>query len=267
MRIDLHVHTQENSDGRAPAADMIRAGIEHGLDGIVIADHHHLLTPAEQRSLREQFPGFGVFRGAEVSVGQEHVLVIGGEDEQPPAVTPESVGDLGEHVRATGAFTVLAHPFWRGAPLHFDLDTFCPDAMDVASMNVDTAMFERIVEIARERRMPLVAGSDAHDPREVGMFHLVLDEAVDDEAALAAAVRAGRYCLGTPPALWMARCREVGFNEGLALRVIEEGGTEEDYLERGGHPAFFERFAAGGSHMPRPEFIGLRSADYGIAPV
>ena len=265
MRVDLHVHTQENSDGQAPAADMIRAGIEHGLDGIVIADHHYLLTRREQQALQEQFPGFRVFRGAEVSVGIEHVLVIGGTAEQVRKTTPETVAELGEYALATGAFTVLAHPFWRGE-LHFSLDDFCPDAMDVASMNVDTGKFERIVQIARERHMPLVAGSDAHAPREVGMFHIVLDGDARDEDELAAAVRAGRYCIGAPEALWRARCEEVGFNEGLARQVLAEGGTEEVYLARGGHPAFFKRFAEGGSHMPRPEFLGLRNADYGIRP-
>jgi len=266
MRIDLHVHTQEWSDGKAPAADMIRAGIEHGLDGLVIADHHYLLARAEQRALQAQFPGFTVLRGAEVSVGTDHVLVIGGSAEEVPKVRPETVGELGEFARATGAFTVLAHPFWREPVIGFSLEEFCPDAIDVASMNVDTASFGRIVEIAQARHMPLVAGSDAHAPGEVGMFHVVLDEDVADEAALAAAIRAGRYCIGAPEALWRARCAEVEFQEDLARQVLAEGGTEEDYVTRGGEAVFFRRCARGGSHMPRPEFLGLRSTDYGIGP-
>lgn len=266
MRIDLHVHTQENSDGKAPAADMIRAGIEHGLDGLVIADHHYLLTRREQEALQGQFPGFLVLRGAEVSVAADHVLVIGGAAEEVPDVRPQTVGALGDFARATGAFTVLAHPFWRQPQIGFSLDEFCPDAMDVASMNVDTASFERIVDIARERQMPLVAGSDAHSPREVGMFHVVLDEDVSDEAGLAAAIRAGRYCIGAAQALWRTRCAEVKAQEDLARQVLAEGGTEEDHVARGGLEVFFRRCARGGSHLPRPEFLGLRSADYGIGP-
>ncbi len=266
MRIDLHLHTQENSDGRAPAAEMIQAGIEHGLDGLVITDHSYMLTAAEQERLRGQFPEFGVFRGAEVNVGLDHVLVIGGTGEEVPSVTPETVAELGEYARRTGAFTALAHPFWRGPELHFDLDDFCPEGIDVASMNVDTGRFDRIIEIARERAMQLVAGTDAHAPHEVGLFHIVLDQPVADDAGLVRAIRGGRYCIGTFEALWRARCREVKSNEDLARAVLAEGGTLEDYLGRGGHPAFFGRVAAGGSHMPREEFIGLRSAGVGIPP-
>jgi len=260
MRVDLHVQTQENSDGKAPAAEMIRAGIEHGLDGLVITDHNYMLTRAEQEALAAQFPDFRIFRGAEVSVGVDHVLVIGGEAEEVPKVTPETVAELGEFARRGGALTALAHPFWRGPELEIDLDEFCPEAIDAASMNVDTGRFEQIVGVAREWGMHIVAGTDAHNPREVGLFHIVLDEPVEEEAGLIRAIRAGRYCIGTFEALWRARVEEVGFNEGLARQVIQEGGGREHYLQRGGHPAFFERVARGGSHMPREEFIGLRTA-------
>lgn len=264
MRVDLHLHTKENSDGKAPAAEMIRAGIERGLDGLVITDHHYMLTRAERNALQQQFPDCRIFRGAEVSVGVDDVLVIGGSAEQVPDVTPETVSDLGAYARDTEAFTALAHPFWRGPELHFDLDDFCPEGIEVASMNVDSGRFERILDIARERGMVPTAGTDAHNPREVAMFHVVLDERAETDEELVLALRSGSYCIGTVPELWDARCREVRSNEELALSVIREGGTKEDYLERGGHPAFFGRVRDAGSHMPREEWLGLRSADVGL---
>ncbi|MFO7957832.1 MAG: PHP-associated domain-containing protein [Candidatus Brocadiia bacterium] len=266
MRVDLHLHTQENSDGRAPAADMIRAGIQHGLDGVVITDHHYMLTRDEQAALQAQFPGFPIFRGAEVSVGVEHVLVIGGSAEEVPAVEPGTVAELGEYARDTGAFTALAHPFWRESEFAFDLDTFCPEGMDVASMNIDTGRFDRIVRITRARSMLPVAGTDAHGPEEVGLFHIVLDERVETEEDLLAVIREGRYAVGTFEDLHAARCEEVKRNEDLARRILARGGGEEDYLAAGGHPAFFKRMARQGSHMPREEAIGMRPEDLGLTP-
>ncbi len=262
MRVDLHLHTQENSDGKAPAAEMIRAGIEHGLDGLVITDHHYMLTRAEQERLQEQFPKFRIFRGAEVSVGIDDVLVIGGDgDEQPPRVEPESVELLDEYVRDTGAFAALAHPFWRDEEIHFDFSRFRPEGIDVASMNIDTSKHERIIEIARSNNMLPVAGTDAHNPREVGLFHLVLDDAVDDEESLISVLRAGRYCIGTFENQWIARRQEIVPHEKLAHRVLAEGFSEEDYLQMGGRRGFFSRPARGASYAPRRDVIGLRPRD------
>jgi len=264
MRVDLHLHTQENSDGKAPAADMIRAAIEHGLDAVVITDHDYMLTRAEQAALQKQFPDFGIFRGAEVSVGIEHVLVIGGSAEEVPTVEPDTVAILGEYACDTGSFTALAHPFWRGPELHFDLDTFCPEGMDVASMNIDTGRFDRILQIARARGMLPIAGTDAHAPEEVGLFHLVLDERVETEEGLLAVIRAGRYAIGTFDDLYATRCEEVERNEDLARKILAERGSREDYLRAGGHPAFFERMTGQGSYLPRDEAIGLRPGDIGV---
>ncbi len=266
MRVDLHLHTQENSDGKAPAAEMIRAGIEHGLDGLVITDHHYMLTREEQTALQAQFPGFRIFRGAEAGRGIDDVLVIGGTGEPLPELSPDDITALAEYAADTGAFTAYAHPFWRGPELTYDLDRYCPEGIDVASMNIDTAQHERILRIARERQMLPVAGTDAHNPSEVGLFHLVLDTEVDDEEGLVEVLRAGRYCIGTFERLWEARRQEIVPSEELALQVLAEGGTEEDYLARGGRPGFFSRPAVGASYAPRRDVIGLRPEDVGVRP-
>jgi hypothetical protein len=266
VRVDLHLHTRENSDGNAPAAEMIRAGIEHGLDGLVITDHHYMLTPEEQAELQAQFPDFRIFRGAEVGRGIDDVLVIGGTGEPVPELEPGDLTPLAEYAADTGAFTAYAHPFWREPQILYDLDEFCPEGIDVASMNIDTARHERILRIARERQMLPVAGSDAHNPREVGLFHLVLDDDVHDDAELVEIIRAGRYGVGTFEEMWQARREEIEPIEKLARRVIAAGGTREDFVEQGGGAGFFKRTARGGSYVPRREVIGLRPEDIGVAP-
>lgn len=256
MRIDLHVHTADWSDGKDSAADTIRAARDQGLDGIVISDHHRMLQPEEQAALREQFPGFGVFRGTEISIRKDHVNLIGGRGDQIVEPLPHDEGFLEEYTQRTGAFSILNHPFYNGA-MFLDLDRFCPEAMDIASMNTDTTHKDEYMQIARERGMLLVAGSDAHQGRETGLFHVVLDRWVETDEELLEELRAGRLTIGSFDEMLANRKRTVEREEAFAREIIAAGGTLEEYRAQGGTFGY-KRVASGGSYMPPEEFVGLR---------
>jgi predicted metal-dependent phosphoesterase TrpH len=266
MRIDMHIHTSDWSDGKATVEEMITAGIANGLDGVVITDHGRMLTREDQDRLRSKFSHFAIFRGAEVAVpGRDHILVVGGEGD--PLHEPISIEGIRDYAERTGAFTVLNHPFWLEPELHVDLDCWTPDAIDVLSMNIDSVHTDRFLDIARERNLPLIACSDAHDPRDVGLFHLNLDHRVDSEDELVEAVFEGAYCLDALPELWDARVEEIGREEDLTREVLSAGGGLEDYLARGGAgPGFFQRVQRGASYFPQKRLLGLRNGDLDIHP-
>ena len=262
MKIDLHVHTSNWSDGTATAEEMIEAAIAHGLDGIAIADHERMLTHKDQRALAEKFPGFGVFRAAEVSMtGRDHALVVGGRGEplakaRGGTALPEDVRD---YAARNDAFTVLNHPFWIQPEWAFDLDVFCPEAMDVMSMNIDSARTQEALDEARQRSMLLIACSDAHEIEHPGLFHVDLDDTPRTDEELVACLRSGRYSLGTFPELWDARMEEIGTEETLARQALDAGGGVEEYLRRGGtNKGFFERVARGASYLPYAPALNLR---------
>jgi predicted metal-dependent phosphoesterase TrpH len=257
MRIDLHVHTADWSDGKDSAADMIRAAIERGLDGMVISDHHRMLRKEEQEALREAFAGFAVFRGAEISIRKDDVNLIGGSGDPIDAPRPHDEEFLREYTRRTGAFSILNHPYYGGNEISVDLDRFRPEAMDVASMNTDTGHRAEYMEVAQARRMVLVAGSDAHKACEVGLFHVKLDNRVETDEGLLRELRAGRLSIGTFDDMLAARKREVTREESLARGVMAAGGTREAYIEQGGTFAF-DRVLRNGSFMPPEEFVGMR---------
>jgi predicted metal-dependent phosphoesterase TrpH len=260
MRIDTHVHTSNWSDGVDPVDALIEVAKARKLGGLIITDHNRLLSPAEQQDLNRRFPGFHVFRGAEVSVGDEHVLVIGGADFSAHYRAPDEAGELARAVTASGAFSVLAHPWWRHKrELEFSLDAFCPDAIDVMSLNADTSRLRESLQLARTRRMRLICGSDAHSVEHVGVFHIDTEREVSTDEELVEELRQGRYRLRADRALLKARKNEVREQEATADRVIARGGSLEDFRAEGGlHGCFYERRLAGGSYYPPSGVIGKR---------
>jgi len=260
MRIDTHVHTAEWSDGSDPVEVLIQSAMARKLSGLIVTDHNRMLQPEEQQELNREFPDFRVFRGAEVSIGEEHVLVIGGAGFSAHPRAPYEAGELGRAVRASGAFSVLAHPWWRhDRELQFSLDEFCPDAIDVMSLNADTSRQKESLELARARGMRLICGSDAHSAVQLGVFHINTARKVSTDEELVEELRKGRYRLCADRVLLRERKAEVGKQEAIADRVIARGGSLEDFRADGGlHDCFFVRRLAGGSYYPPEGVIGRR---------
>jgi len=270
MKVDLHSHTADHSAcSTVSAVEMVRAAKARGLDGLVISDHHHHLTDAERRALQRAVPGIRVFRGTEIGVGRIHgrdaewedlVVVSGVPCPHVASVPADQVDRLGDFVRRSGALTILAHPFRYHEGIAFDLDRFTPDAVEIASLNVDAADHDRIAELAARHGMRLVSNSDTHHTNEVALFYVDLDDEVDSELELADAIRRGAFTLAAhEPAL---RQREVWVEplERLARRVLERGGGLEEFLAAGGaYAAIFARVADGGSHLPNRRALGLRN--------
>ena len=127
MKIDLHVHTSMHSAcSRTPPELQIQAAIDHGLDGIVIPDHAVLLSPEERDVLQAKFPKCLILRGAEVGVGGEHILFVGG----PARTFHETSAAMARAIaRETGALTVWNHPFYFAGRIQMDFAEFTPDAV------------------------------------------------------------------------------------------------------------------------------------------
>lgn len=252
MKIDTHIHTSNWSDGKCSVDEMIEKAIERGLDAIVVTDHNVMLTPEDQASLNARYGTFMVFRGAEVSVDTEHIILIGGKFFTIPHYTRETVSDLAADVETSGCFSYLAHPWWRNEfELQFSLDDFAPDAIDVLSLNVDTQRYEDSLVLAKKYNMQLIAGSDAHSAEHVGLFYIETEDTVTNDDDLVSELKNGRYSLSANRELLKARMSEVQREETIAKEVILARGNSDDFLlAGGGNKCFFNRVLSGGSYMP-----------------
>jgi len=200
IKLDLHVHSQERSAcAKSSAEEMISAAIERGLDGLVFTDHDRLMPPQRVADLQEAYAPLAIYGGIELTVGVEHVLVLGVND--PGLETREwSYRELYTFARDRGGYLVLAHPFRYRDTIDIDIEVYTPDAIELHSKNIRAGDEDRIRALADKLSVQLVCNSDAHLAADVGCYYNTLETNGHAGANLVELLRAQPCrCDGTTP--------------------------------------------------------------------
>jgi len=171
MRIDLHCHSKYSADNFLEPEELIEQAIEINLDGVCFTEHHSIipLWPLERIRIPE---GFYVFRGAEISTDQGHLLVYGLKDDSWNIWSSHTYLNairVIENVHGLGGICVPAHPF-RGWD-SFGENIFKTDGFDAIETHngLDLEnMNQKAIHVARLRDLPSIGGSDCHNKAEVG---------------------------------------------------------------------------------------------------
>lgn len=220
--VDLHTHTRffhgrrEIGDRFDPLGVRMLAWLaeRRGLEGVATTNHDYF-TPFESTANVATIPGI------EITTSRGHVLVIGPdppEETEPGALTPAEAVDLA-HERDCAA--IVAHPF-RNSTVR-ELEEIPFDAIEVNGKHPRSRPL--VQELAESRDLPLVGGSDAHYPFEVGRAYTVVDAERLTPAALVDAIRDGRVD---------ARVSQTRFDQLLrrGYRAIHRRKRVIDAIER-----------------------------------
>ncbi|MDQ2049949.1 PHP-associated domain-containing protein [Natronolimnohabitans sp. A-GB9] len=188
--VDLHAHTRF-FHGRRSLGDrfdpygfrlLAHAVDRRGLDGVATTNHDY--------STRFSATDVTTIPGIEVSTTHGHVLVIGPDpptETVPLEYTPAEVVELA-HDRDCVA--IAAHPY-RDSEVTSDRFADVPfDAVEINGKHPRTKPL--VEEIAAERDLPIVAGSDAHFPFEAGRAYTLVDAETLTPESVVDAIRAGR---------------------------------------------------------------------------
>jgi predicted metal-dependent phosphoesterase TrpH len=187
--IDLHTHSRffHGFAGRPTWYDGIGARLHvavaraRGLDAIAVTNHDYYTE------FDFDTGDITVVPGIEVSSTAGHLLVVGPDPPRrvkPREITPEEVVDL---ARQRGCAVVMAHPF-RNSRIK-DTDT----AVDAIEVNGKRSRSPALLEeLAADRDLPLVGGSDAHFPNDVGRTFTVSDVGSVTPESVVRAIKDGR---------------------------------------------------------------------------
>lgn len=184
--VDLHTHSRffHGLRGQATRYDSLglrlhaAVGQFRGLDGFAVTNHDYtysaeIATPTVP--------------GIEVTTTSGHVLVVGPDPPsrtEPGVLTPEETVDL---AHARGCAAILAHPYRNSNARESDADF---DAVELNGKNPEH--IARTRRLAEEKELPLVGGSDAHWPVEVGRAFTRIEADQLTPEAVVDAVRSGR---------------------------------------------------------------------------
>ena len=187
--VDLHAHTRF-FHGRRDLGDrfdplgarlLAEAAERRGLEAVATTNHDYY-TPLDPDG------GAATLPGIEITTDRGHVLVVGPDPPaatKPGALSPEEAVALA-HDRDCAA--IVAHPF-RNSTVR-ELADVPFDAIEVNGKHPRSRPL--VEELAAERDLPLVGGSDAHYPFEVGRAYTVVETDRLTPEAVVEAIRDGR---------------------------------------------------------------------------
>ena len=190
MKIDLHVHCRERSScSRASETELLNAAVRAGLDALAFTDHDRLTPAAHLEALNRQYAPFRIFGGVEVTLPEEHIVVLGIQDPALESLDWNYV-PLWHYVRQQGGFMTLAHPFRFHNYIGVPIDRYPPDAIEVHSINTAGSNEKRIRDLATRLGISLLCDSDAHTTGSIGRyFNQVAIDAANDAELIASLKR------------------------------------------------------------------------------
>lgn len=184
--MDFHIHSGRSVDSKQRFRRILKTAFSRGLDAIVIVDHNDmggvddLWTAYDEVFSTVDFDDRPrVFRGAEYSTEQGHIVVAGVTQPLESILQyriGERVYDAMEIVQSAhhqGGIAIMAHPF-RNRKKHPSEELL--KAVDaIEGYNARTGFVWRnfganqhALDVAKSLGKPIVGGSDAHTWPEIG---------------------------------------------------------------------------------------------------
>ena len=186
-RVDMHLHTRRSFDSLNDPVALLDAAAQRGIDVVCVTDHNEIENALR---MKERFPE-RIIVGEEVKTA-EGVDIIGlFIHAQIAKRTPAR--ETCEQIRVQGGLVYVPHPYATGKGGDGKILSVVEDLVDIVEgfngRLHHHSLNERAVAWARERDLPLGAGSDAHTLAEVGRAYVEMPDFADNAAAFRAAIR------------------------------------------------------------------------------
>lgn len=240
LKVDLHVHSRYSPDASGTIPEILKYARSRQLDAIAITDHDTFEGSLAARKIRSA-NDVQVIPGIELTVPGgpygTHLIALYVEDKFPYPNIIEAV----RGVKHRGGILVLPHPFRRGTGLLTNAREGLVSDEEVAFVLANVDYIEglnfndtnenvaRTLEFVAGSRRPMVSGTDAHVPAEIGVIYCEL-ESLDDLRKGTAAPSIVAHTRGEPP------LRVESLGQSLAgRREGGDGGGAVKMLRRAGN--------------------------------
>ncbi|WP_135819674.1 PHP domain-containing protein [Halostella litorea] len=221
LSAELHCHSSLSYDGRDPVELLLKQADAVGLDALAVTDHDEIDASLDAAERAEEYGLVGI-PGMEVSTAAGHVLALGVEERVPEGLP---YGESLDRIRDLGGIAVVPHPFQEsrhGVLANISKDALAEaDAIEVYNSRLLTGRANRQAErFARDRGMPMTAGSDAHISEMVGQAVTRIGAEERSVDAILDAIREGRTTVEGKRTPWHISFRQAA---GGAKRRVKNG--------------------------------------------
>jgi predicted metal-dependent phosphoesterase TrpH len=183
MKLDLHVHSSYSADGKVSPRTILKAARKKRLDGISITDHNTMKGSLEAKAMEKEF-NLVVIRGMEISSADGHILAYGVDSEiEKHLGAKETVAEI----KKNGGLASVAHPYRWWSGLGEKNTIGCePDAIETFNAGSIRNDNFRARKLCRKMKVRKTAGSDAHDPQNIGKAYIIIENCTSEEDVLKA---------------------------------------------------------------------------------
>jgi len=183
MRIDLHTHTKYSGDAIISPKLIVDQLYAHPfIKGVAITDHDTLQGYHHAQKLAKAYKDVLIIPGIEVSATQGHITILGVEEKPIYPLTVQEVVDFAKERAGT---IVIPHPY-RVLGIGDLTRSIQADAIEVLNPRSTRQENKMAEELAKERKLPGVAGSDAHRPQQMWTAYTEVDNELDVDDVLSA---------------------------------------------------------------------------------
>ncbi len=197
MLAELHSHTHYSRGEKIfyesihSPKEMLKQAKRLGIGAIAVTDHDEIRGALEAEKLSKRV-GIEVIVSEEVTSSSGHVLALGINELIPPKL---SVAETVDRIHEQGGLAIAPHPFdFKRNGIRSEA-LLCDGIEVFNAMSIDRLTNIKALRVAREKGMPMTAGSDAHSTEMLG-YGITKVEADDAESVLNA-VRKGETELQT----------------------------------------------------------------------
>ena len=197
LKIDLHIHTREDSGNKAPytAFQLIDIACHKGFDAIAITNHSPL-HPFDRYKAYAQERGLLLIPGIEKEINNKHVLCIN--------MLHDKIYTLSDirRQKQKESLVIAPHPFFPGMQsLGKRLEQYadCFDAIEYCHFYSPRFNFnQEAIRFAHKHQLPMIATSDAHILEQFGSsYSIVYGE--KSISGIIHAVKTGQITCVAPP--------------------------------------------------------------------
>jgi predicted metal-dependent phosphoesterase TrpH len=183
LRVDFHLHTVYSNDSTISPRLLVEQLHNHAaIKGVAVTDHNTLEGYHQVRKMASVYEDLVVLPGVEVSTDKGDLILLGVDDAPKLPSTLDSTLDF---ARARDGIMVVPHPyrFLGLGDLTMDVEAHAIEVLNPTAKSGENMLAHRATEA---RRLPGIAGTDAHRPEELWTTFTEVDVSPDPESILTA---------------------------------------------------------------------------------